>query len=346
MSPLAEYTFDTLTDLVLSQVRKELAMQGWYQVEASGRHVHVTAADAMTLFGDDYALAWSKYLSQPGQFVSEQRVTLVGPKGRLEGAVVIGPERNRTQVEVSKTDALLLGVNPPCRDSGNLDGTSSIRLEHGNAHVETNGGLIVAERHIHMRPEAAEALKLSDGDHVDFVLDSPRPLTFMDVKVRVSNTADDFMHIDYDEANAAGFSTGMFGCICRDSTISERRICMDTEKLVEEVLRRLIKKIHAEQAENTTCTNAGVASGDCSCCAADTTGTITDANTGAITDANTGATLASDVCEMPLQKRQLVTESVAMRIAQHSQVRYPKGTVITPLAKDVLKQRSIVVEFE
>ncbi|MCL1879214.1 MAG: phosphate propanoyltransferase [Actinomycetia bacterium] len=206
---------EAVADAVLAEVRAGLAAQGWFQVEASGRHVHLSVADAKALFGDDYALNWAKYLSQPGQFVGQQRMALVGPAGRLEQVVVIGPERAQTQIEVSRTDATVLGVDPPCRDSGNLYNTPGIRIENGNAHVDTQGGLIIAERHIHMRPEAAAALGLADGDRVSFALDSLRPLTFRDVKVRVSENADNFMHIDYDEANAAGFSNGMFGLICK-----------------------------------------------------------------------------------------------------------------------------------
>ena len=211
MSTQIEKLIETLCDLVLPEVRAQLAAEGWFQVEASGRHVHLSTSDAKALFGNDYALIWKKYLSQPGQFVGEQRMTLVGPKGRLENIVVIGPERALTQIEVSMTDALALGLHPPCRESGDLENTPSIIIEVGDSHIETSGGLIIAERHIHMRPEAAAALGLNDGDRVEFDLSSPRPLTFREVKVRVSSTADNFMHIDYDEANAAGFSKGMFG---------------------------------------------------------------------------------------------------------------------------------------
>lgn len=219
MQQTADRAIEDLTMMILAEVREELASQGWFQVEASGRHLHLTAADAMRLFGDDYALDWSKYLSQPGQFVGKQRVSLVGPQGRIDNVVVIGPERTRTQIEVSLTDALLLGVAPPCRDSGNLEDTPGIRVEHGDAYIETDGGVIVAERHIHMKPKAAQSLGLADADRVDFALDSPRPVTFRNVKVRVADTADNFMHIDYDEANAAGFTAGMFGFICMDRSV-------------------------------------------------------------------------------------------------------------------------------
>jgi len=211
--PQNEELIEALTDVLMVEIRAALAAQGWFQVEASGRHVHLSTNDAKALFGEDYYLVWMKFLSQPGQFVGKQRMNLVGPKGSLDNVVVIGPERTQTQIEVSMTDAKTLGIDPPCRDSGNLVDTPSIRIENGDAWVETNGGLILAERHIHMKPEAAETLGLQDGDHVDFDLDSSRPLTFRNVKVRVSPTADNFMHIDYDEANAAGFNKGMFGIL-------------------------------------------------------------------------------------------------------------------------------------
>ena len=215
MSTQLDTVIDTLSDVIMATVREGLAAEGWFQVEASGRHVHLATEDAMVLFGDDYALTWKKYLSQPGQFVGEQRMTLVGPRGRLEQVVVIGPERPQTQIEISMTDAMILGVNPPCRESGVLHETPGIRIENGDAWIETSGGLIIAERHIHMKPEAARALGLQDGDRVQFELDSARPLIFREVKIRVSGSADNFMHIDYDEANAAGFSSGMFGFLRR-----------------------------------------------------------------------------------------------------------------------------------
>jgi len=211
MTVALERITEELTNALLSQVRSQLASEGWFQVEASGRHVHLATDDAKALFGEDYYLIWSKYLSQPGQFVGEQRMSLVGPKGRLENVVVIGPERTQTQVEISLTDALTLGVRPPCRESGELLDTPSVRLEFGSAWIETRGGLIVAERHVHMKPETAFALGIKDGDRWDFEINSSRPLVFKEVKVRVSPEADNFMHVDYDEANAAGLSKGMFG---------------------------------------------------------------------------------------------------------------------------------------
>lgn len=322
MSNQKETAVEQLSALILSQAREELAAIGWCQVEASGRHVHLSAKDAMLLFGDDYALIMAKYLSQPGQFASEQRVSLVGPKGRLDDAVIIGPERSRTQIEVSKTDAMLLGVDPPCRDSGNLEGTPSIRLEYKQNVLQTEGGVIIAERHIHMKPKAAAALGLSDNDRVDFVLDSPRPLTFMDVKVRVAETADNFMHIDYDEANAAGFSTGMFGFICKDCSSPERRVCMDTDKLVDEVVRRLVDKLKLEAAgqKHDAVSAATTTAGGCGCSSGASQKTV-------------------------LTKKKLITETEAMGMAKHSTVQLGKGTLITPLAQDILRERNITVEF-
>jgi len=206
---------EAVTDHLLAELRLGLAAQGWLQVEASGRHLHISVDDAKALFGPDYALTWVKQLSQPGQFVGQERIALVGPNGQeLTGVVVLGPERGQTQIEVSKTDALQLGVDPPCRESGKLEGTPSIRVTCGQAAIVT-GGLIIAERHIHMRTDTAASLGIQDGQRVDFELRSERPLVFLNVKVRVSGAADNFMHIDYDEANAAGFQRGMFGRIIK-----------------------------------------------------------------------------------------------------------------------------------
>jgi propanediol utilization protein len=208
---------DQLSERVLELVRDSLAAEGWFQVEASGRHLHISRTDAQALFGSDYNLAVVKPLSQPGQFASDKRVRLSSDAGSLEEVIVLGPEREQTQVEISLTDAVLLGVNPPCRDSGNLECTPGIRVNYGDACVQTEAGLIIAERHIHMKPEAADSLGIKDGDRVDFCLDSPRPVTFRNVKARVSPKAGNFMHIDCDEANAAGFKAGMFGFISRIS---------------------------------------------------------------------------------------------------------------------------------
>ena len=120
------------------------------EIEASGRHVHLSRAGVDQLFGVGYRLNRVKDLSQPGQFVCAERVSLVGPKGELKNVVVLGPERGECQAEVSLTDAVALGCKPPVRLSGEIEGTPGITLRHGNRELRLERGLIVAKRHIHM----------------------------------------------------------------------------------------------------------------------------------------------------------------------------------------------------
>lgn len=185
------------------------------EVEASGRHVHLDTETKEKLFGKDYQLTKVKDLSQPGQFVCKERVTVVGPKGILNNVVILGPERKETQVEVSLTDAVSLGVKAPVRESGDLLGTPPITLKVGNQEAHLSKGLIVAKRHIHMVPKDAERFGLKDREIVQVQVFGNRPLIFDDVVVRVSEHYCTFMHIDYDEANACGFKKGTLARIIK-----------------------------------------------------------------------------------------------------------------------------------
>jgi propanediol utilization protein len=183
------------------------------ELEASGRHIHLTRQHADTLFGKGVPLTPIADLSQPGQFVCAERVGIVGPKGEFARVVILGPERSETQVEISATDALLLGVRPPVRLSGDLVGTPGIRLVGPAGSVELDHGVMVAKRHIHMHPDFAKKYGLNDRQLVSVRVDGERAVRFDNIVLRVSPDFATFMHIDYDEANACGFKKGMRGTI-------------------------------------------------------------------------------------------------------------------------------------
>lgn len=180
-------------------------MSKTFIVETSARHVHLSAADLETLFGKGYELQFRKELSQPGQFATFDRVDIVGPKRTLSGVTILGPTRPQTQVELSLTDARSIGITAPIRESGDLSGSAPCRVVGPCGEVELTEGVIIAKRHIHMLPEDAELLGVKDKQIVSVKIPSPERATiFSDVLVRVTPTSALAMHIDTDEANAAG----------------------------------------------------------------------------------------------------------------------------------------------
>ena len=181
------------------------------ELEASGRHVHLTREAALTLFG--HPLTPKRPLSQPGQFVCLERVRLVTPKGSIDRVAVLGPERKACQVELSATDCVALGIDAPVRLSGDTAGSPGIVLESESGQIRLSEGVIIAQRHIHMTPEDARARGLSDRASVQLRTLTQRPLTFEEVVVRVSPDFRTYAHLDYDEANACGFRKGDLGMI-------------------------------------------------------------------------------------------------------------------------------------
>ena len=177
-------------------------------IGVSNRHLHVAQDDLEALFGKGYQLTVKKDLSQKGQFAAEETVTLVGPKAAMANVRILGPCRKRTQVEVSRTDCFQLGLNPPVRDSGDLDGSESIKIVGPTGEVTIPAGAILAKRHIHMTCEEAEKLGLCDRDIVMARTSGERALIFDEVLVRVHPTFTWEMHIDTDEANAASLKNG------------------------------------------------------------------------------------------------------------------------------------------
>lgn len=207
-------SFENLIDKVIDRIQNEL--DGSFEVEASGRHVHLSRKELDALFGTGYELTKAKDLSQPGQYASKERLTVVGPKGAFHNVVILGPVRKESQVEVSLTDCLQLGVKAPIRESGDIEGTPGIVLVNGDKSVSLEKGLIVAKRHVHMTPEDAEKMGVKNHDIVKVKVEGARPLIFDDVVIRVSPKFATYMHIDYDEANACGFSKGIRGRIIKD----------------------------------------------------------------------------------------------------------------------------------
>lgn len=197
----------------IDQLAAELVRLLTIEMEASGRHIHLTRAHVDALFGPGHRLTPLKDLSQPGQFVCRERVTLVGPKGELRSVAVLGPERSESQAEISLTDAVALGITPPVRQSGEIRETPGILVRVGERMLSLDHGLIVAQRHIHMTPEDAGRWGVSDGQTVQLRTFTARPVVFDDVIVRVSPKFATIVHLDYDEANACGFVKGDRGML-------------------------------------------------------------------------------------------------------------------------------------
>ncbi len=177
-------------------------------VRISGRHIHISQADLEQLYGPGYKLTKYKDLAQPGQFAARETVTVVGPEGVIEDVRILGPVREKTQVEISGTDGYHLGVDPPVRDSGDLEETPGIVLVGPAGAVTLREGVILAATHIHMSPEDAKELGLDNGDRVQVLVDGERDLIFNGVLIRVDKNYITEMHVDTDEANAAVIEDG------------------------------------------------------------------------------------------------------------------------------------------
>ena len=201
---------------VLSRLSREAPREGACSqgpdipAEMSARHVHLTVEDLKALFGKD-KLECVREISQPGQFLSDCRVRLIGPKGILDNVAVLGPTRSATQVEISSTDARTLGISAPVRLSGDLKDAAQVTIMAGNC-VITRKAAIVARRHLHMTPRDAAAFGVRDGDCVSVKVLGARPLILEEVPVRVTEQSALALHMDTDEANAAGAGKD---CRCR-----------------------------------------------------------------------------------------------------------------------------------
>ena len=185
------------------------AEHGLVPVGVSNRHIHLTTADLAVLFGEGYELTPLKDLSQPGQFACKETLTLVGPSLRpIENVRVLGPLRGKSQVEISATDSYVLKVKPPVRESGNVAGSAGVTIVGPKGVVQLKEGCIIANRHIHMSPSDAASFRVKDGDTVTVDVEGKRRTRWYDVQVRVSPDFRLEMHVDTDDANAAGIGNG------------------------------------------------------------------------------------------------------------------------------------------
>ena len=178
------------------------------EIEASGRHVHLTVEATQALFGPGHRLTAVRPLSQPGQFVCAERVDVIGPKGSFQNVAILGPERKENQVEVSRTDAVTLGLKPPVRQSGDLHGSCPVILRANGRELKLENGLIIAQRHLHLTPRDAERFGVRDGEVLGLKCLTDRPAVLMDTVARVSDKFATYVHLDYDEANACGWAKG------------------------------------------------------------------------------------------------------------------------------------------
>ncbi len=195
----------------LEKLVRAVAQRLFVPLEASGRHVHLTREQAQRLFGHE--LTPKRPLSQPGQYLAQERVTVVGPKGELANVAVLGPARKEAQVEISLTDGKTLGIVPPVRLSGDVNKTPGVTLRGPLGELTLPQGVMAALRHIHLNPEQAGNFGVKDKQVVRLQTLTDRPVVFEDVVVRISPDFEGAVHLDYDEANACGMRPGDFGRI-------------------------------------------------------------------------------------------------------------------------------------
>lgn len=183
-------------------------------IEISAKHMHICREDFEVLFGKGRELTFKKELSQPGQFLAEERVAIEGPRGRMENMAVLGPFRKETQVELAITDARKLGIKRVIRQSGDIEGTPGCRVIGPQGSIELEKGVIVAKRHIHMTPSDAIRMRVKDNDEVFVITQSfERALIYANVVVRVHPDFVLAMHVDTDEGNAFAHDEEQYGVI-------------------------------------------------------------------------------------------------------------------------------------
>jgi putative phosphotransacetylase len=206
---------DTAIDRLIAEVIsriKERDAPG-IPVGVSNKHIHLSQEDLEALFGKGYELSPIKDLGQPGQYAAKETLSIAGPKGSFTGVRVLGPVRRESQVEVSRTDAYQLGVNPPVRISGDLRGSANLCVIGPAGMLAMKSKVIIAKRHIHMTPDEARLFGVADGDVVRVACESERKCLFYDTLIRSAPASALEFHIDTDEANASGIKNGMIARI-------------------------------------------------------------------------------------------------------------------------------------
>ncbi|MFV0342719.1 MAG: phosphate propanoyltransferase [Anaerocolumna sp.] len=213
---LKEEAIERITKLVIEAIKKDKDESGFVvPIGVSARHVHLTQKDVETLFGTGYELTKKKEL-MGGQYASNEVVTIVGLKLRaMENVRILGPVRKASQVEISATDAIKLGMKAPIRESGDIKGSAPIAIVGPKGVIYLEEGCIIAKRHIHMSPADALAAGVKNGDVVSIQVENERGTTFNHVSIRVDESFTLEMHIDTDEANAAKISTGTTAVIVK-----------------------------------------------------------------------------------------------------------------------------------
>lgn len=204
-----ERELQALVEKVVEAVRSETCADGEVPIGISNRHIHLSREDVEILFGKGYQLTKFKDLGQPGQYACKEQLTLIGPSMRaIEGVRVLGPERKQSQVEISRTDSFTLKVKPPIRESGDIAGSAPVTVVGPKGIVTLKEGCIIANRHIHMSEEDGERFGVRDGEYVDVEVNGERRSRFYDVQIRVHKNFRLEMHVDTDDANAAGIGNG------------------------------------------------------------------------------------------------------------------------------------------
>ena len=205
----SEQELKALVDSIVKAVKEGEGSDAGVPIGISNRHIHLTREHVEALFGKGYELTKLKDLSQPGQYACKEQLTIVGPSMRaIEGVRVLGPERKKSQVEISRTDSFTLKVKPPVRESGDLAGSAPITIIGPKGIVTLDEGCIIANRHIHMSEDEGRAFGVKDGEYVDVEVMGERRSLFYDVQIRVHKDFRLEMHIDTDDANAAGVGNG------------------------------------------------------------------------------------------------------------------------------------------
>jgi putative phosphotransacetylase len=209
-------TMEESLNYIVNEVVKRLQSEDeGILVEASGRHVHLSKESVEMLFGKGYKLTKKRELSQPGQYLCDEKVMIIGSKGTIQNISVLGPEREETQIELSKTDAVSIGIKAPVKMSGDIENSGSVIIATQNAAIKLDMGVIVAKRHIHITPEDAKKYGVSNNEEVSVKVTGERGVIFTNVAVRVSDKFETVVHLDYDEANACGFVKGMKATIIK-----------------------------------------------------------------------------------------------------------------------------------
>ncbi|WP_261300646.1 phosphate propanoyltransferase [Paenibacillus andongensis] len=198
----------SIVDEVVLHLNQEEKSKPSVPIGVSARHAHLSKEHLAALFGNGYELTKKADLSQPGQFAANETVLIVGPRGSIERVRILGPVRGATQVEVSITDSVKLGVQAPLRESGDTQGSAPVTIVGPKGSIHVSEGLIIAHAHIHMTPEDAAQFGVENGEVVQVKTKGKRAVTFENVLIRVSERYKLEMHIDTDEANAALLKTG------------------------------------------------------------------------------------------------------------------------------------------